>query len=83
MQRAGYPVYLNIYDFTTCNGCLEPLGLGAYHTGLEIQYPAKDPATPNTATAWCPQTPTSRESSKSIPKVRSTDLSARCTWERP
>jgi hypothetical protein len=29
-----YKVYLNIYDFMGCNGCLEAIGLGAYHTGI-------------------------------------------------
>ncbi len=33
-----YKVYLNIYDFMGGNGCLEAIGLGAYHTGIEIGY---------------------------------------------
>ncbi len=31
-------VYLNVYDFTDCNSCLSLIGLGAYHTGIEIEY---------------------------------------------
>lgn len=31
-----YKVYLNIYDFMGGNRCLEALGVGAFHTGVEI-----------------------------------------------
>jgi hypothetical protein len=31
-------VYLNIYDFTPANNYLNHLGIGAYHTGVEIKY---------------------------------------------
>lgn len=30
-------IYLNVYDFTSCNSCLTIFGLGAYHTGIEIE----------------------------------------------
>ena len=33
-----YKVYLNVYNFTSCNCCLGPIGLGGYHTGIEIKY---------------------------------------------
>ena len=28
------PVYLNVYDFTSLNCCLRPLGIGGYHTAI-------------------------------------------------
>jgi len=31
-----YQVYLNIYVFIAGNCCLEVIGVGAYHTGVEI-----------------------------------------------
>jgi hypothetical protein len=31
------PVYLNIYDFWSCfNSIFAPIGLGVYHTGIQI-----------------------------------------------
>ena len=35
-----FKIYLNIYDFLTFNKCLEGIGLGAFHTGVEIGYPS-------------------------------------------
>jgi hypothetical protein len=32
-----FKVYLNVYDFTSCNSCLSCLGVGGYHTGIEIE----------------------------------------------
>lgn len=31
-------VYLNVYNFTSANSCLDLIGLGGYHTGIEIKY---------------------------------------------
>jgi len=31
-------VYLNVYDFLSINGCLAAVGLGGYHTAIEIKY---------------------------------------------
>ena len=47
-----YKVYLNIYDFMGGNGCLEAIGVGAYHTGVEIGYFWDDLAMMNTAIVW-------------------------------
>ena len=30
-------IYLNIYDFTQANSYLSQLGIGGYHTGVEIK----------------------------------------------
>lgn len=38
MSMKTYKVYLNIYDFTTANNYISCLGLGGYHTGVEIKY---------------------------------------------
>ena len=35
-SRYGESVYLNIYDLTPFNNCLHAIGLGFYHTGIEI-----------------------------------------------
>eukprot|EP01105_Mastigella_eilhardi_P007459 TRINITY_DN18895_c0_g1_i1.p1 TRINITY_DN18895_c0_g1~~TRINITY_DN18895_c0_g1_i1.p1 ORF type:complete len:245 (+),score=32.29 TRINITY_DN18895_c0_g1_i1:69-737(+) len=35
MQR-GYPVCINVYDLHEANGYVHFLGLGAYHTGVEV-----------------------------------------------
>lgn len=56
-----YKVYLNIYDFMGCNGCLEAVGLGAFHTGVEVGYFHPHSATPSTATAFVPTTRRSQE----------------------
>lgn len=32
----GTEVYINIYDLTSMNNILYPLGLGFYHTGIEV-----------------------------------------------
>lgn len=34
--RYETPIYLNIYDISPMNGILHPIGLGLYHTGIEI-----------------------------------------------
>lgn len=35
-RKAGsVPVYLNVYDLTSMNGCAYWLGLGAYHSGVQ------------------------------------------------
>ena len=31
-------VYLNVYDFTPANNYLSGIGLGGYHTGVQIKY---------------------------------------------
>jgi deubiquitinase DESI2 len=36
VARHGEPVYLNIYDISSLNGFLHPVGIGLYHTGIEI-----------------------------------------------
>jgi deubiquitinase DESI2 len=36
VARYGEPVYLNIYDIYPFNDFLHPIGLGFYHTGIEI-----------------------------------------------
>lgn len=33
-----YKVYLNVYDFTPANKYVSCVGLGGYHTGVEIKY---------------------------------------------
>ena len=33
-----HKIYLNVYNFMSGNTCLEAIGLGAYHTGIEIEY---------------------------------------------
>jgi hypothetical protein len=33
-------VKLNIYDYSGVNCCLGPLGLGLYHSGVEIEWRA-------------------------------------------
>ena len=38
-KKKSIPVYLNIYDFTPLNCCLGCLGIGGYHTAIEIMYP--------------------------------------------
>ena len=38
-MKQTYEVYVNIYDFTSANKVLGCLGLGAYHTGVELKYP--------------------------------------------
>ena len=35
-NRSGEVVYLNIYNVTTINGCLEYLGFGLYHTSVGL-----------------------------------------------
>nr|XP_043637459.1 deSI-like protein At4g17486 [Erigeron canadensis] len=36
-RKAGsVPVYLNVYDITSMNGCTYWLGLGAYHSGVQV-----------------------------------------------
>ncbi|CAI9267392.1 unnamed protein product [Lactuca saligna] len=36
-RKAGsVPVYLNVYDLTSMNGCAYWLGLGAYHSGVQV-----------------------------------------------
>ncbi len=37
-QMHTYKVYLNIYDFTSANKYVSCMGLGGYHTGVEIKY---------------------------------------------
>ena len=32
----SYKVYLNVYDFMRVGRCLEAIGMGAYHTGVEV-----------------------------------------------
>lgn len=75
----SYKVYLNIYDFMSYNSCLEALAVGAYHTGVEIEYLMSHPAMLNTATASYPPIQTTQESSKSILRVQSTGSTANCT----
>lgn len=36
--RDAFEVYLNVYDFTSANCVLQCLGIGAYHTGVELKY---------------------------------------------
>jgi hypothetical protein len=38
MSKNKIPVYLNVYDFTTINSCLDIFGIGGYHTGIELKY---------------------------------------------
>lgn len=47
-------VYLNVYDFMCGNGCLEAIGMGAYHSAIEIEYSTSHSVTSSTASAWCP-----------------------------
>lgn len=35
-RRSTTKVYLNVYDLTPVNDCLHPIGLGMYHTGVEV-----------------------------------------------
>ena len=35
-RRATNKVYLNVYDLASVNDCLHPIGLGMYHTGIEV-----------------------------------------------
>ncbi|XP_028799167.1 deSI-like protein At4g17486 [Neltuma alba] len=35
-KLGGYPVYLNVYDLTPINGYAYWLGLGVYHSGVQI-----------------------------------------------
>jgi deubiquitinase DESI2 len=35
-RRVPTKVYLNVYDLAPVNECLHPIGLGLYHTGVEI-----------------------------------------------
>ena len=35
-RRSTTKVYLNVYDLAPVNECLHPLGLGIYHTGVEV-----------------------------------------------
>jgi hypothetical protein len=44
-------VYLNVYDFLSINGCLAAIGLGGYHTGIEIKYRFPHSVTSSSATA--------------------------------
>lgn len=32
-------VWLNLYQYCSCNYCMEKCGLGAYHSGVEFKYP--------------------------------------------
>ena len=32
-----YKIYLNVYDFTSANKYVSCIGLGGYHTGVEIK----------------------------------------------
>ena len=36
MDEAGKQVYLNIYDISRCNSVLHWLGIGIYHTSVQI-----------------------------------------------
>ncbi|KAJ8634839.1 hypothetical protein MRB53_009106 [Persea americana] len=37
MRKVGsIPVYLNVYDITVMNGCAYFLGLGVYHSGVQV-----------------------------------------------
>ena len=62
-MKQTYEVYVNIYDFTSANKVLGCLGLGAYHTGVELKYPTVYSATSNTATQLYRRTPMKRVSS--------------------
>lgn len=44
-------LYLNVYNFTSANGCLDVIGMGGYHTGIEIKYLIKNSAIRNTVIA--------------------------------
>jgi deubiquitinase DESI2 len=35
-RRSTTKVYLNVYDLAPVNECLHPIGLGIYHTGVEV-----------------------------------------------
>ncbi|KAI3684348.1 hypothetical protein L6452_33571 [Arctium lappa] len=36
-RKAGLvPVHLNVYDLTSMNGCAHWLGIGVYHSGVEV-----------------------------------------------
>ena len=74
-----YKVYLNIYDFMSCNGCLETIGVGAFHTGVEVGYLSPHAATPNTATASAPATQKTQASWKWNPKPQTISSTANCT----
>jgi hypothetical protein len=77
-----YKVYLNIYDFLSLNRCLEPIGLGAYHTGIEIGYLFPNAATPSTVTLCVRRTPRTRASWRCSQRARITFLTERCFWGR-
>ncbi|KAL8232292.1 hypothetical protein R6Q57_002070 [Mikania cordata] len=34
-KSGSVPVYLNVYDLTSINGCAYWLGLGVYHSGVQ------------------------------------------------
>jgi deubiquitinase DESI2 len=36
VRRSTSKVYLNVYDLAPVNECLHPIGLGMYHTGVEV-----------------------------------------------
>lgn len=36
-DKPAYSVYVNIYDFAPFNGCIAWVGLGFYHTGVEVK----------------------------------------------
>jgi hypothetical protein len=75
----SFKVYLNVYDFTSCNCCLSCLGLGGYHTGIEIEYPPAYPVMRSTVSTWSPPTPTRRGSSSFSPKLQTSPSIVSCT----
>lgn len=66
----SYKVYLNVYDFTSCNSCLSIVGLGGYHTGIEIEYLLVYLAISNIVIVWFLQIHKKAESLLSNPKVQ-------------
>ena len=77
-----YKVYLNIYDYMRGNGCLESIGVGAFHTGVEIKYVSHHSATSNIAIVSAPMIHKTRACSTWNPKAPITILTGRCTWEK-
>nr|GFC56046.1 hypothetical protein [Tanacetum cinerariifolium] len=35
-KNGSVPVYLNVYDLTSMNGCAYWFGLGVYHSGVQV-----------------------------------------------
>ena len=75
-----YKLYLNIYDFMAINRCLEAIGMGAFHTGIEIGYLLLHIAIFSTATVCAPLIPKIQEFLKCSPRELTTLLTENYTW---